>query len=314
MKITERGRMWEMMHSLWIIWSFIWLVNGVGMFLAGRKTRVQKWYRLGLIYTAIGWMTMIIGSEAGKGSIINDVMMLTFFGTYIACIIQSFSIRKEYLVRLEMMEKQKTEQVMTNNFKEKIAKEYGVSSNRGNYNTNNVEYRNNDNMEYRNNNVKYQSTVNTQYNNGYINKNQQTFNSQMNFNQNEQVFNRAESTNKETKIYNTENNLVKNDFSKIKNEETVETSRTEKLVDVNSCTEDELLQLPGIGVIEAKKAINFRNNNEFNSVDEFIQVLNIKPHFTEKIRSMLICNKTKKNESINNSNVNASRAGRMVDF
>ncbi|ABR35925.1 MULTISPECIES: ComEA family DNA-binding protein [Clostridium] len=301
MKITEKGTRWEIVHSLWIIWSFIWLVNGVGMFLAGRKTRVQKWYRLGLIYTAIGWISMLMVAEVGKESIISDAMTIIFFGTYIACIIHSFSIRKEYLMRLEVMEKQKTEQIVSNNLKEKIAKEYGVNYDKGNYSSNNIEDRN-------------QSNANILYNNQHINENQQTFNSQMNFNQNEQVYDREESINKETRIYSTENNSVKNNVSERKNEERLETSRTEKLLDANSCTEDELLQLPGVGIIEAKKAINFRNNNEFNSVDEFIQVLNIKPHFTEKIRSMLICNQTKKNESTNNSNINTGRAGRMVDF
>lgn len=303
MKITEKGTRWEIVHSLWIIWSFIWLVNGVGMFLAGRKTRVQKWYRIGLIYTAVGWFTMIMGAELNKGNhnIVNSAMMMTFFITYIVCIIHSFSIRKEYLMRLEIMEKQKTEQIVANNLKEKIAREYGMNSDKGNYSPNKIEDGN-------------QSNANILYNNQHINENQQTFNSQMNFNQNEQVYNREERINKETRIYNTENNSVKNDVSERKNEERLETSRTEKLLDVNSCTEDELLQLPGVGIIEAKKAINFRNNNEFNSVDEFIQVLNIKPHFTEKIRSMLICNQTKKNESINNPNINTGRAGRMVDF
>ncbi|NRT91985.1 ComEA family DNA-binding protein [Clostridium beijerinckii] len=303
MKITEKGTRWEIIHSLWIIWSFIWLVNGVGIFLAGKRTRVQKWYRIGLIYTAVGWFTMIMGAELNKGNhnIVNSAMMMTFFITYIVCIIHSFSIRKEYLMRLEIMEKQKTEQIVANNLKEKIAKEYGVNYDKGNYSPNNIEDRN-------------QSNANILYNNQHINENQQTVNSQMNFNQNEQVYNREEIINKETRIYSTESNLVKNNVSERKNEERLETSRTEKLLDVNSCTEDELLQLPGVGIIEAKKAINFRNNNEFNSVDEFIQVLNIKPHFTEKIRSMLICNQTKKNESTNNSNINTGRAGRMVDF
>ncbi|NRT73153.1 ComEA family DNA-binding protein [Clostridium beijerinckii] len=303
MKITEKGTRWEIIHSLWIIWSFIWLVNGVGIFLAGKRTRVQKWYRIGLIYTAVGWFTMIMGAELNKGNhnIVNSAMMMTFFITYIVCIIHSFSIRKEYLMRLEIMEKQKTEQIVANNLKEKIAKEYGVNYDKGNYSPNNIEDRN-------------QSNANILYNNQHINENQQTVNSQMNFNQNEQVYNREEIINKETRIYSTESNLVKNNVSERKNEERLETSRTEKSLDVNSCTEDELLQLPGVGIIEAKKAINFRNNNEFNSVDEFIQVLNIKPHFTEKIRSMLICNQTKKNESTNNSNINTGRAGRMVDF
>lgn len=283
MKITEKGTRWEIIHSLWIIWSFIWLVNGVGIFLAGKRTRVQKWYRIGLIYTAVGWFTMIMGAELNKGNhnIVNSAMMMTFFITYIVCIIHSFSIRKEYLMRLEIMEKQKTEQIVANNLKEKIAREYGVNYDKGNYSPNNIEDRN-------------QSNANILYNNQHINENQQIFNSQMNFNQNEQVYNREERINKETRIYSTENNSVKNDVSERKNEERLETSRTEKLLDVNSCTEDELLQLPGVGIIEAKKAINFRNNNEFNSVDEFIQVLNIKPHFTEKIRSMLICNQIKK--------------------
>lgn len=99
-------------------------------------------------------------------------------------------------MRLEVMEKQKTEQIVSNNLKEKIAKEYGVNYDKGNYSSNNIEDRN-------------QSNANILYNNQHINENQQTFNSQMNFNQNEQVYDREESINKETRIYSTENNSVK---------------------------------------------------------------------------------------------------------
>ena len=50
-----------------------------------------------------------------------------------------------------------------------------------------------------------------------------------------------------------------------------ESSKTH-ILDINSCTEEELAELPGVGLILAKKTIKIRNEKgNFTSVDEFIE-------------------------------------------
>ena len=43
------------------------------------------------------------------------------------------------------------------------------------------------------------------------------------------------------------------------------------------------MQLPGIGVVQAKQAMEYRAASGFKSVDEFVEVLKIKPHFAVQI-------------------------------
>ncbi len=60
------------------------------------------------------------------------------------------------------------------------------------------------------------------------------------------------------------------------------------LIDVNTASEEELLKLPGIGAVAVKKAINFRENHRlYTSVDDFIEVLEIKPHFAKNLRNYI---------------------------
>ncbi len=39
MAVTKKGDKWEIQKSLWIISSFVFLVNGMGMYFAGKKQR-----------------------------------------------------------------------------------------------------------------------------------------------------------------------------------------------------------------------------------------------------------------------------------
>ena len=58
-------------------------------------------------------------------------------------------------------------------------------------------------------------------------------------------------------------------------------------VDINHCTQAELMQLPGISVVLAKQAMEYRAaNGGFRSVEEFVEKLHIKPHFAVQIFNM----------------------------
>lgn len=61
------------------------------------------------------------------------------------------------------------------------------------------------------------------------------------------------------------------------------------LIDINTCQESELRSLPGVGVVQAKQAMDYRDQHGgFASVDEFVDVLALKPHFAVQIFRMAV--------------------------
>ena len=85
---------------------------------------------------------------------------------------------------------------------------------------------------------------------------------------------------------------------------------TSTKIDVNSVEAPELSVLPGINIVQAKKLVEHRNaNGLFKSVEEFIAVANVKPHFVSKIKSMIVANAVN-----NNGNDDDNYEGRIVDF
>ena len=80
-------------------------------------------------------------------------------------------------------------------------------------------------------------------------------------------------------------------------------------IDINSCSLEELLVLPGIGIVQAKKAINLREeNNGFSSVGEFCEKLELQPHFVSQIEKIVYVGK------LENQDVADENPGRIIDF
>lgn len=272
MAATRKGSKWEIQKSLWILCSFVVLVNGMGMYFAGKKAKVKRWYNYGLIYTAIAWIGLIMGGELT--GFLQSIGSIIFFLDYIVCIVHSFKIRKEYLIRCEVLEDKHVEQNEMNFMRSKIAKEYGIDN--------------------RNSNNKIKSNISQK------DLMRERFNSN------------AEAKTESFHMKNKEENI--NNISPVmpKVESTVNNTRynlnNEELLDINSCNELELSRLPGMGLILAKKAVNLRNSkNGFDSVDEFIEMVGVKPHFVDTVKSMICCNPVKTVETMKMS-------GRRVDF
>lgn len=60
------------------------------------------------------------------------------------------------------------------------------------------------------------------------------------------------------------------------------------VLDINRCTEAELMTLPGIGIAQAKHAVQHRaEQGGFRSADEFVDILGVKPHFAAQIFPMI---------------------------
>ncbi|MBQ9516856.1 MAG: helix-hairpin-helix domain-containing protein [Eubacterium sp.] len=59
-------------------------------------------------------------------------------------------------------------------------------------------------------------------------------------------------------------------------------------LDINSATEDEIAALPGLTIIDARRAVAYRNENGgFANTDAFFEAISAKPHIMVKIQPMI---------------------------
>lgn len=59
-------------------------------------------------------------------------------------------------------------------------------------------------------------------------------------------------------------------------------------ININEATESQLVNLPGISIVQAKKIINRINlKGDFNSIEEFFTEMKVKSHFQDKLREMI---------------------------
>lgn len=102
MSITSRGKTWELLHSLWIGWTFtLGFFNWVAFLYIGFRARRKKWIAWGVLYSLSFVLVMILpDAQALKGWLGNVVILWTLVGG-IASILHAFRVRSEYLLRLE---------------------------------------------------------------------------------------------------------------------------------------------------------------------------------------------------------------------
>lgn len=84
-----------------------------------------------------------------------------------------------------------------------------------------------------------------------------------------------------------------------------------KQFDINSASEDELSSLRGLTIVDAKKAISYRDeHNGFNNIDEFFNCINAKPHIIVALEKQLTVGEYK---TVKSSKTDSS-GKRMLDL
>lgn len=226
-KITSKSTMWESLNSWWIFLSYMCLA-WAAFFYIGSRAKKKVWVILGGIYLFL--FIILMGLYRGYEE--HTIFFMFYVAFFISGIILSYKFKKEYLIRLEMLQERNINQIEYEDFQEQIAKEFaekGIS----------------------------------------VGSSEQI-----------EVF---------KDIVPKEDITIENS-SELEDEE-IYSSKNSAPIDINSCSIESLSKLPGITLILAKKAVNYRkNNNGFASVEEFYKVVDLKPHFIAQISDSLICN------------------------
>lgn len=270
MEKKRNGVIKKLLSLWWILLGPTLVFAGAGMYIAGRKVRNKKWKMYGIIYNV-----SIIGSMILADTVGND----NFYGIgavlWIAFMIHSIKIIKEYLIRCEMLNDASYEVNKEENLREKIRREYKLSNNTH-------EITNNHEQETFNDNKVYGETL-TRENQEHIIR--------------EVVYKDEEPTNE----------FLRNSLSEQKN-----IKQTNTKVDINHALEEDIAKLPSIGVIRAKRIVEIRNTQgAFKDLSDFIVKTELKPHIVEKIKDN-ICFKVSEESNVNRTHSN--RARRMVDM
>lgn len=96
--------------------------------------------------------------------------------------------------------------------------------------------------------------------------------------------------------------------SDIRNNDEMENKISKKssslTVDINNDPEELMAELPGVGIILAKKAVKIRETSPFESLEEFGEALGLKPHILEQIRPSVV---------ISGSEIKIQKSSRLVD-
>lgn len=244
-QITNRSKKWEWANSWWIVLSLLWFTAPFGFFYIASKAKKKSWMVVGFVYLlAVAicfWGQKPIEQSIGSnfGGILVTILVVG--------IVLSFKFRKEYLIRIDMLDKANIKQMEEENLRERAAA--GL----------------------------FKKGIPVQGPNAKM------------------VDNITELKQEEPK--NTDD-LIKS-------------SVTDSAIDINSCDEEALAELPGINLILAKKAINYRQeNNGFASVDDFYRVVDLKPHFIAQIRNKIVCN----HNVGETQTTNDSKIGRKLDL
>lgn len=87
-------------------------------------------------------------------------------------------------------------------------------------------------------------------------------------------------------------------------------------LNINACDEQSLSKLPGVSVVAAKKAIEYRNqHNGFASAFEFYETAGIKPHFIVQLEDLIVCGDVVSAETVSSDDLHKNeRKGRILDL
>lgn len=105
--LTSMGRRWELLHSLWMAWTFtLGIFSWVAFFYIGLRARRVRWLLWGVVY----FCAFAPLAVAPEGSRIGEFAVGLMIVAGMVSVVHAFAIRDDYLVRLENRMQEATEE------------------------------------------------------------------------------------------------------------------------------------------------------------------------------------------------------------
>ncbi|ALC89214.1 hypothetical protein AM500_05005 [Bacillus sp. FJAT-18017] len=299
MTSTKNSTLWGILNSWWILLTFTFLFTSFAYFFIGINVNHRKWTAWGAIYGILLILPFLSFEVFNRGQWQSDILLMLGLFVWIFSIVHAFRIRKEYLLRLEVL--QSIKQDKEQRLRGQIESEYGVKRKQSQgKQVPRIVTQQETRLTTRSTQVqknRHLSTSEQQQTPGY----EKTTEMNITPNGNLQDVTLVGQVKEQGRI------APKSAVDVQSSLEPPQIQSAETLLDLNTATEEELAQLPGVGFILAKRALSERTKKGgFRSFDEFTELLNIKPHNIEKIRLLAT---VKAPES-----AAPQTAGRMVDF
>lgn len=122
--ITQKGKKWELLNSLWMLWAFFGLFNFISFYYIAYRVKQRKWTIAGIIYS-LPFINFIVTSDmVGPDHWYYSVMMVISLVMWAASFLHAIKVRPEYLLRLEAYQAKESRDIQ--NLRTSIASEYNV--------------------------------------------------------------------------------------------------------------------------------------------------------------------------------------------
>ncbi|WP_043931126.1 ComEA family DNA-binding protein [Bacillus sp. EB01] len=296
---TKKSVLWGIVNSWWILLTFTFLFTSFAFLFISLKVNHRKWTIWGCIYGILLILPFLSFEVFNEDQWQSDILLMLGLFVWIFSIVHAFRIRKEYLLRLEVL--QSINQDKEQRLRGQIESEYGVKRKQSQgkqvprmvaqQETRQTTWSSEEQSICQVSTIDQQQTPN----------HEKTTEMNITPNGNLQDVTLVGQVKEQGRI------APKSAVDVQSSLEPPQIQSAEPLLDLNAATEKELAQLPGVGFILAKRAISERTKNGgFRTFEEFTEVLNLKPHNIEKISLLAI---VKAPES-----AAPQTAGRMVDF
>lgn len=267
--MEENSITWKLVNLFWVLFSFIFLLNGIGIIYAGWKSDNRNWLMEGIVYqifpTALLLLAMI-NPNSSVGVTLAGIYILT----WIVCIIRTFFIAGKYLnyMRNKNGNLYNSQQPNSYNYQRQF---------------NNQKYPNDMNMQF-SNRPPYDNRQNPDFEGNTINDKKDIpveLNNHNNYNQANSIQNTIPSMDNSMSFEEDKQNTLNNSSNNIPS------------VDINTATIDEILLLPSMDVKQAEKIIELRNRGVMiSSLDDFKQKLDLTDYEVNQMKDHIIISST----------------------
>jgi len=102
LNVTKKGKAWEILNSLWIIFAVVFPANFIAFLYIGNTAKNKKWVLSGFGYLALTFVfPVIVVGIAQEGSKIFDLSVGIAMFFWLGSIVHAFLVRKKYLLLRE---------------------------------------------------------------------------------------------------------------------------------------------------------------------------------------------------------------------